>query len=900
MQLLRQLSKSEQAEIIEAEPNYINNLDENEILDFITRENDNSKFIKYLPEKLQIELLTKEKKFHVYKGDADFKIYNYNTKLRNFIYKLNCFSPEAVIKAIILLKQDIKTKGDSDWIEKQSKINFLNDIDISVLPDDTQIKLALLDSKFMKKMSESASKKFIGNNPYLIKKLDHKMQINLIKQNPTLFSALDKRTKANLINSDYELWDVISDQDKLLVYYAHIQSNLGVTDIEAYKREITRTSYRNLIFNSSITDSIRDPQSLIELGRFEPSILSTWTLNNNFKAYKKIIDIYKNYIKIPEIQKELDVFLQRFASMDSLKQSTTSENMPKIFLNDKVISKVEPQVLIEYLRNPDSRDILMEIVGKTYGDEAVKILEERPNVTLSQIPNLYIFDPVIFEKFGKGTVNNALSYETSANCILGELARYPEKMQKFIEFSEIFGKEKDDAVGFNNKLLAFKQLEDLLKSIDIKSLTDKQKATLRLVYSDLFVNRESENPVISLTSLEDLDSYRGRRNKLYDEYVKKSVDILDVKDAISRRLFGMRYDSGIGENFEHTDMSLNSMIYYYNLKNFVSDERTITGGNFTQDELDMLELAKIISSIGDIDILKEIYFELEKREDIILQPEDFACIRDKVPLQYSQEIINTLLTVEEAKKRADSNEKGISYEKTEDGFEIIRLDGADFRMMIHTTGMNNSNLRLPRNADVSEIWKNFEDGCSTISNCLIEPKMLKSCAKAGEFTFGFSNIPNKQIIGMSHHDAHISHSKRRIDPEFEYYSVLYNYSDELVRKTAAQITGQEAKDQSHPYNEIAIYRRDIDQDSENYGERIMPDYIVVFGKASSFHKELAKKFAKENGIPLPIIEIDEKAYGDRTYERGYTKEEHSTKREKGDVVKTVDSIINKSDEDESR
>ena len=29
----------------------------------------------------------------------------------------------------------------------------------------------------------------------------------------------------------------------------------------------------------------------------------------------------------------------------------------------------------------------------------------------------------------------------------------------------------------------------------------------------------------------------------------------------------------------------------------------------------------------------------------------------------------------------------------------------------------------------------------------------------------------------------------------------------------------------------------------------------------------AKKFAKEEGKPLPIIEIDVKAYGDRTYAR---------------------------------
>ena len=50
---------------------------------------------------------------------------------------------------------------------------------------------------------------------------------------------------------------------------------------------------------------------------------------------------------------------------------------------------------------------------------------------------------------------------------------------------------------------------------------------------------------------------------------------------------------------------------------------------------------------------------------------------------------------------------------------------------------------------------------------------------------------------------------------------------------------------------------------------------------------MAKEFAKPDGTPIPIVSIDVKAYGDRTFMRGYRKEDHSVTRDDGNIIQEV-------------
>ena len=162
---------------------------------------------------------------------------------------------------------------------------------------------------------------------------------------------------------------------------------------------------------------------------------------------------------------------------------------------------------------------------------------------------------------------------------------------------------------------------------------------------------------------------------------------------------------------------------------------------------------------------------------------------------------------------------------------------------------------------------------------------------------GFASVPAKHIVGMSPYDAHVSHSNRRIDPEFQHTGVHFDYSEELLRKTAAQVEGIEEKDPTHEYNEATMMRMNVDASGiENYTSdgRIMPDYIIVYGSTTDYHKGLAEQFGKD-GKPIPIMEIHKEKYPDRSYMRAFQKEDHTIERESGEALKKIKKLVESDD-----
>ena len=901
--LFNEIIHDERIEIIKEHPEYIKMMDENEAMNYVIKEN-RKELIKYLPEELQERLLTEDVKY-ITKNSGNYGKNNsgtYSTTSIPFNYhnSLEYFDPNVVIKATIKLVEMAK-KNDryAKWEYKRSTVPLLDSMEIENLPVDLQLKLAIIDNEFLKKLSVEAATKYVDNNPMLLKNVSKEAQAEIIKQNPALFGTLGYDQKRKLLESNFELKSIIPDIEKIKMRNSTHDTEL-YTNTDEIRNEIILNKNNDAAKFAQVTDYVRDAESLLKLAVFEPKVFSMWGLNDN-KSYNKMghcIQIYKNITDDPEILSALETF-QLNINKDTLKTNKNTANIAKVLLNKNVIKSVDKSEIAEFIKNPDINK-MKDIIIKTYGEHTKEIFEDRPLLEMEHIHNLDIFDKKIIDKFGIGMVHNLLSYDTRGAAVIGELARNPDKMKEFDKFSEIVGDYFDTTpLGIENKLISFMKLEKLIEKIDLNDMTKERKEGLLLAINDrLMTDSENETSIIELNSVEDLDKYKEKRNEIYDDYIKKINSPMEIKEAISRKFFGMTYKTDPTQIYRQTDLSMRDMINYYNLETFTSDERTQSSGIFSQDELDQMEIATIIGKIQDADVLKEIYLELSKEKEKVINPQEFNKTRSKIPMQYSKELIDSLFTIEDAKKRDENGEEGISYELTEDNIELIKLNGADFRMLIHSTGLNNSGLNVPYGEDVDTLWKAFENGCSTISSCVIEPKMLHSCNNNGGTNLGFTSIDPKQIIGMSHHDAHVSHLNGEIDPKFEYSSVQFNYPEELVRKTAAQIKGIELKDTTHEYNEVTMYRRDVDIDkvqSNTHGGRIMPDYIVVYGKAQEKHTKLAKKFAKD-GKPIPIIEIDTEAYGVRTYQRAYEKEDHFSEREKGESIKKIEEITKNTDD----
>lgn len=915
--LVMNLDNKKRDEIIPKMPKLIRQLDEGsksrQLFDLKRYE-----LFKELPIEEQIQLLTSDTEYRFYSDKKRINGWNnylsyisdknslqgesgkFKIDPRFFSDKLDKFSEEAVLKAITKLKEQTENKNNR---------KILQEIKIDTLPVDLQLKIVNLDTNLTQKMSEEAAIKYVGNNPLLLNLVSKEAKKSIIRTHPELISSLDIKEQRDILKFDEK-----SKYLKFIPSKFRFRADDGynktlITNVEEGKKALVNANHLFLFDLSEATDWIQNKETLNEISKICPQIFGIPYIGTDklkaIKKLEKVKDFYWNKIQDPKILEALkSSYYMSHEVYDHIEDRHKNVAIHKVLTNDMVMKNVDPEKIAQFIMTP-TMEQLSEIVGITYGEEAKAILESRPQLELKHVPNLYIFDPKIREEFGNGMIHNMLSYEGKSPIVLADLVVNPEKMEQYKKFERITrGFFQDNVAGIEERFKAFKNHENIISQIDEKDLSEKRIYNLKLLLTD---RNSPETYCINMESLDDLDNYDIERNKIYDDAIDKLSNLKELKDIISKKFFGMPYENQFDDNYKLSTLSLNAMIHCYNIDSFIKDRRTQESKLFNEEDIDQLEIASIINKVNDPNVLKQIYKALSEKENI-LGPVEFENIKQRIPEQYSKEILSNLLTVEKAKEMIESRDTGISIDKTEDGIEIINLHGADFKMMIHSMMLSlqtNSGLSIPFNTEKDELWKYFENGMSTISTCLIEPNILNSCGDSGEvINFGFSNsIDPRQIIGVSHHDAHTSHSPRNLEPDFEYDSVRFNYTDELLRKTAAQITGIEAKDFSHEYNEVAMYRREQQLDkinNENFGGKIMPDYIVVYGKANERHKELAKKFSKE-GKPLPIVEIDTKVYEQYPFNkntRANTRIDNSQERSESEIIGKIKNITRGEEYDE--
>ena len=538
-------------------------------------------------------------------------------------------------------------------------------------------------------------------------------------------------------------------------------------------------------------------------------------------------------------------------------------NILKVLTDDKVIERCNEERIIEFIKEP-SMNVLKDIIYQTYGEKATVILNSRPLLELKDIPNLKIFDEKIINYFGESEVHNALSYSSNIPVALAYFANNTQEIANFEKFGILVnGFFGDNVAGENQKINAFFRFQNIISEIELEEMTFSRVEALKLAICDMdFLDTK----MIPLENLNDLDNYIKARDDLFNEAMKKTSNISIAKEILSRKLFGLKYNENI-KRFSPDNLSLYGLFEKYNIESFLEDSRTYESGLLAKDELEYLETVKRITKVKDITELKNMYYMLNNKRNY-LNPILFKETIKKIPLQYTKELVSQLFNCENLDKEKCTEENGITTETNEEGIPIIQLKGMDFKMLVHAM-TDRSGLQIPKHFSEKEIWNNLENGCSTVSTCLICSGMLDNAQSDESMPLlGFSSVGAENIIGMSHMDAGVDNETKVISPDSSYYQFSMTYPEELIRKTAAQILGIEDKDIRHPYNEVFFYRKEQNKDkvsTNNSGGRIMPDYIVSIGKHNQKHIQLAKAFGR-NGKPLPIVEIHKEYYPDRKHE----------------------------------
>jgi len=680
----------ELANLIDDNPWAINLLEQDYMYSYLYNSIFSKESIQFLPLEKQKDLLLKKVQYQDKFEKIEGKLQPKEKQGSNYFFRnfLSLFSSDVIIQA---------------YIENEMHhTNLFDDFKIDELSKTLQIKLGLINNKYIKKMSIDSQIAFINNNPYLISKLGEEAIKIILQSNPQFKQFIHKNEITEECGSDNK-----------------------VEDVEEIKRKI----FSGLLWQEKIDISQTDK---MELFKFYPDLLKDmyndishgkWNNENINPILQLMID---NIAKYPT-QTALVEFLKQLKdgfdyNVWESKKYVDVKNMMRIAIklvsNDDILQNVSGEILQDYIRDP-KREKLLEILEKTYGGQSRRILEDRPNINIENIQNLYVFSPKAIELFSIGGIHHFLSYDyIKAPMIISDLVRYPEKMEIYIDFDRL-SKEyySETPLGLEEKLKAFSKFYDLIKVAENEGLTEQIKNNLLLYIHDVD-DGGLINP-INVNDLIGLQNYDQIRKEKFNEAIGKVTDVKDIKNLICEEFFGIPYHKSYGVNNAVTkeNMDVMGIINFYNTDKFINDSRTLSSGEFEEDELDVIELLSIIHRIEDTNVLKEIAEKLSNTQDLIINPIIFKKIKDKIPMQYSKELVKELLTPEKAKEMAKEGKEGISFEQ-EDGFNIIKLTGADFLLYIHNMNLYMSKLsNLPK--EEYERWTECENGVSTISGILV-------------------------------------------------------------------------------------------------------------------------------------------------------------------------------------
>lgn len=553
-----------------------------------------------------------------------------------------------------------------DRTKNNTFLPFLPEKKILQLGIDGELKKD--DYKKLNTMGDLLKAKLVYLNP--------KAFLDLNIQDEEVLSKLARKVDLNevisTINSS-ERTEFINSRENILKY-------LDKSNIQKYVVDIIRQSKNN-------------PEAVINLGStlVNKGISSELIESINLKyattaKYEFYLGVGRNIIErnfqekdeseITDIKKAFEECIGKKTGNErediKIEQEVTEKyfNILKLLNNERVIERVSKEDIINYMDSNMSYESICNIVEKAYGEKAVSILRERPGLGIIDIPNFDIFEPEIMDLIGYGGVHTYLTYFMESKDVITEMVENPKMIEEYKKYRDVV---KDfyppSAIGLEDTMLSFRRHYDLLSQTFEGEITDELKENILLMLRDEeFFDNDMEVGNVDIdnnkripkpkkiTTVEQLSKYKEIRNAEYDNLIRNSKTDQKRK-LILAKYFGYISDSpGEYNSYDH--------------KKFLEDYLTFNGTEFSDYELDSIELYDIISGINDDQVLEMFNEYLEQSQ--VISPVDMKSIDSKVIESYKKEYLDSILSIQEAERMINSDRKSEKYIEKSDGRKIYK------------------------------------------------------------------------------------------------------------------------------------------------------------------------------------------------------------------------------------
>lgn len=519
----------------------------------------------------------------------------------------------------------------------------------------------------------------------------------------------------------------------------------------------------------------------------------------------------------------------------SLKYETTDFNIPieslKLLFNKKIINANSPLLINNYFKSlfteEDSSKLFKEIIQNTYGEKAVKILEQRKELDVYSINSLEIFDSRILDNFSEEFVNDLISYNIRDFSTFLNIVKTEEDLNLFKDYYILLTKLMGKNVEVMQKAITeFYYNKSLLKEIKDKNLTEEQ---INSLYTVLY----SKNNKYDISSLEELNRFdeifKNRVNEELSIAKKADYNLYYLKNTLFNEIFNI-------------DFSNNSIKdYNFGIKDITDlfGLRMMNTNELTQEEKFVIKT-----------IIELIYYEDNKNNmlSIIEKLSNDAFARN--PLLF-YDLINKCRNIQMNNYKSNLLTEEKLQEKCHwieeyNGVKIYILTGEevlsdDCRIIAHdvTNALDRDFMEHERQDSMSTVsareFSSMEE--------LINSRNNKGISDAPHLLF--SNIDAEDIVAHSDEDANTAHNPKVVK------------STSLGRTLALE-------DKIGYYGEISFYRRTRNHDKRNIPNgRIKPSFLYILNKENTAFSinDIPKKdleYAKKYNIPIMVV--DEKSY----------------------------------------
>ena len=534
----------------------------------------------------------------------------------------------------------------------------------------------------------------------------------------------------------------------------------------------------------------------------------------------------------------------------------------------------------------------INLIKVAYGDHAEIILKERPNLTLNNIYNFIVFEPCIYENFGKNFVNQLINFDynyvtkNKYNDILVKIVENPNILEGFKYcFNFIKSNNKDEVYNYSKLFNIFYNYESIF--VDCAKHKNEMTPQIKGYLQDLIIDKNNE---LEIKSFRELKAYPEISKQYFDRTVMIAVQTRHqdlIKEAIMNRFFGLRYKF-YDECYRRSNNTLSSIKKFYNLSHILAYEENIRrfkGVNakphFSKSEISYLKLVNTFiktmtgSNYLSLNDWAELYKMLDENSDLIVRPSDGRAIIDKIPQVCKNEMVKTLITIDGLENAILHKEKGVrkSYitainsKGKEITIPVYHLEGKPFATLM-TSVDSNLSINRDRNsngATKTESWFEYENGISHISCSYVTETIRAGLEFKGlsDNEINYMLGKNIDIIAMGYDDIFSSFLER--DPDV--------YSKECTKFSMPNELLAESEAGAYYYNEITVERYSL---LEKRGAcKILPEAIIKVGKvpaeeivnhAIEFSEYVKKHHIRGKDFVLPIIMIDTSKYLDKQIE----------------------------------